>query len=195
MAFSYESNEALSLLWRATWQSAVLALLVAATIYLSRNWLAAKWRVLLWMLPLCRMLVLVVPASGMSIFNGVSWLTESQPVPPTASSKENAWRPHTDRNKTPSIADLGVNNNSKSVEQVDSFETPVVTEPVSRANKQADIRVSVATIALTIWLLGCVILAIRWGWAAWALPACHSTSCSAKSPVLTVPLSAARGVR
>lgn len=88
MAFFNESNEVLSLFWRATWQSAVLALLVAATILVSRNWLAAKWRVVLWMLPMCRMLVLVVPASGLSIFNGVSLLTEAQPVSPMASSKE-----------------------------------------------------------------------------------------------------------
>ena len=53
MKFSCEANEMLSLLWRATWQSAVLALLVAVTILVSRRWLAAKWRVVLWMLPLC----------------------------------------------------------------------------------------------------------------------------------------------
>ena len=101
MNFSYEANETLSLLWRATWQSTVLALLVAATILVSRRWLAPKWRVLLWMLPLCRMLLLVVPASGLSIFNGINYLAEPRTALPILSAIDNDLPPFRELNAAP----------------------------------------------------------------------------------------------
>lgn len=169
MAFSYESNEVLSLLWRATWQSAVLALLVATTIYLSRNWLAAKWRVLLWILPLCRMLVLVVPASGMSIFNGVSWLTESQSVSQVATSIEIKELPLAPSNTASPTVGLDVQANSKRLRRHDAFGLPVEVASKGSANEQTTSRFSMAAIAITFWLLGCSIMALRWCFSAIAL--------------------------
>ncbi len=92
MFLSYQADQALSLLWQATWQSTVLAALVAIVILASRQWLPAKWRVVLWTLPLLRMLVVVVPASGLSIFNAMSYLAEADAMSPTMVSRENEAR-------------------------------------------------------------------------------------------------------
>lgn len=167
MAFSYETNEVLSLLWRATWQSAVLALLVAATILVFRNWLTAKWRVILWMLPLCRMLVLVVPASGLSIFNGVNLLTEAQPVSPMESSKEIKWPSLAASNLASS--NVGWDAQGNSLNRHDAFELPVVAAPTQGANARIVNRFNLAKIAITIWLVGCLIVTFRWCLSAMAL--------------------------
>ncbi len=167
--FSYETNEVLSLLWRATWQSAVLALLVAATIHLCRNWLAAKWRVVLWMLPLCRMLVLVVPASGLSIFNGVRLISEAQPDSLMACSKEIEGAPLALSNTTLPAVGTDAQTNSQSLDQHDSLGLSIHAGPVEIADKQPTNRFSMATIAISFWLVGCLIMALRWCFSAMAL--------------------------
>lgn len=172
MTFSYESNEVLSLLWRATWQSSVLALMVAAAIFVSRNWLAAKWRVVLWMLPLCRMLLLVVPASGLSVFNGVNLLTEAQAVLPMESSKQSELPPLAERNTTQRAAELDLQNKRETSLRSDAFALPAVAAPVTpvtSAIEQTASRINIVTVAITIWLLGCVMMTLRWGRAALAL--------------------------
>ena len=63
------SQLALELLWRSTWQSAALALIVFAIMLVARRQIAPSWRVVLWTLPLCRLALLVVPASSVSLFN------------------------------------------------------------------------------------------------------------------------------
>ena len=60
---------ALELLWRATWQSAALALIVVTVMMVARKQIAPSWRVVLWALPLCRLALLVVPTSSVSLFN------------------------------------------------------------------------------------------------------------------------------
>lgn len=172
MTFSYETNEVLSLLWRATWQSSMLTLMVAAAIFVSRNWLAAKWRVVLWMLPLCRMLLLVVPASGLSIFNGVSLLREAQAALRMESSKESELPQLAELNTTTLIAELDMQSKLETSLRQDAFELPVIAAPatpVTRANERTANRLSIATILFTTWLLGCVVMTLRWGWAALAL--------------------------
>ena len=169
MASSYEANEVLSLLWRATWQSAVLALLVAATILLCRSWLAAKWRVVLWMLPLCRMLVLVVPASGLSIFNSFSLLTEAQPASAIASSKEIELLPFAPSNAASPTVGWDAQGNSKRLDRHDAFGFPVEAASVESANEQTSSRFSMATVAIALWLVGCLFMWFRWFFSAMAL--------------------------
>ncbi len=62
-------QSALDLLWRATWQSAVLTLIVVCVMFIARKQIAPRWRVVLWALPLCRLGCLILPASGASLFN------------------------------------------------------------------------------------------------------------------------------
>lgn len=58
----------LDALWRTSWQSAVIAVIVGLVIIACRPWLTPTWRLALWCLPLARMLVLIIPASPMSLF-------------------------------------------------------------------------------------------------------------------------------
>ena len=63
------SQFVLELLWRATWQATVLTCIVFAVTWMARRQIPACWRVVLWALPLCRLAMLVVPASALSLFN------------------------------------------------------------------------------------------------------------------------------
>jgi len=169
MNFSYEANETLSLLWRATWQSSVLALLVAVTILVSRRWLAAKWRVVLWMLPLCRMLLLVVPASGLSIFNGINYLAELRTALPILSAIDNDLPPFRELNAAPLNAPSSLQGTFETSLQSEATTVPVAIEPLTLANERVANQWSLAAITMFLWLLGCVVLTLRWGWSALAL--------------------------
>jgi len=169
MTFPYEANETLSLLWRATWQSTVLALLVVVTILVSRRWLAAKWRVVLWMLPLCRMLLLVVPASGLSIFNGVTYLTEPQPPLPMPSAIGNDLPSFPEFADARLNAELSLQGTRETSRRSEVFTVPVSAEPIISANDVVANRWRIATITIALWLLGCVVTTLRWGRSALAL--------------------------
>ncbi|WP_278466556.1 hypothetical protein [Gimesia maris] len=56
------------LIWRATWQAGILACLVFCVLLLLQRWISPKWRALLWTVPLVRLVLLIVPASGLSLF-------------------------------------------------------------------------------------------------------------------------------
>ncbi|QDT07881.1 Regulatory protein BlaR1 [Rubripirellula lacrimiformis] len=66
------SSDCIELLWLSTWQSAILAAVVWGIIRSAGRWLAPSWRVVLWMIPLVRMVVLVLPWSGISLFQGIA---------------------------------------------------------------------------------------------------------------------------
>lgn len=83
-ALSRERLLSLSMLWRASWQAAVLFGLVFVFLLLAKRFVAANYRVILWMLPLLRMLVLVVPVSSISMFNTADSLSSLSRTLPTA---------------------------------------------------------------------------------------------------------------
>ncbi len=56
------------LLWRATWQAALLCCLVWLILRLNKSWITARYRVLLWAIPMTRLLLLVLPVSGWSLY-------------------------------------------------------------------------------------------------------------------------------
>ncbi len=59
----------LAWLWRASWQAAVLALLVVLCQIVFRKQLAPRWRFALWWIVVLRLLLPVVPSSAWSVFN------------------------------------------------------------------------------------------------------------------------------
>lgn len=59
----------LTWLWRASWQAAVLALLVVLCQIVFRKQLAPRWRFALWWIVVLRLLLPVVPPSAWSVFN------------------------------------------------------------------------------------------------------------------------------
>ena len=59
----------LEILWRASWQAALLAGMVLIVQWLLRGRLSARWRYNLWLLVLLRLLIPVTPQSSLSVFN------------------------------------------------------------------------------------------------------------------------------
>src|SRR5579863_537452 len=55
--------------WRASWQAAVLALLVVILLRCCGERLAPRWRFLLWSVVVLRLLFVATPASPWSVFN------------------------------------------------------------------------------------------------------------------------------
>ena len=72
----------LDVLWRASWQAAVLAAMVLLVQWLLRSRLSARWRYNLWLLVLLRLLVPVTPQSPLSVFNLLKGT--AYPAPTTA---------------------------------------------------------------------------------------------------------------
>lgn len=73
----------LSWLWRASWQAAVLALLVLLLQLVLKKGLTARWRYNLWLIVLLRLLMPVLPESPLSIYN----LLAVSPVSPATGSR------------------------------------------------------------------------------------------------------------
>ena len=63
------AGDVLEVLWRASWQAAVLAGMVLLVQWLLRGRLSARWRYNLWLLVLLRLIVPVTPQSSLSVFN------------------------------------------------------------------------------------------------------------------------------
>ncbi len=75
---NWTSYELLMILWRASWQAAVLAMVVYATCRISHKAIPPSAKTLLWLLPMLRLIVLVVPATSFSIFNATAILDSSE---------------------------------------------------------------------------------------------------------------------
>lgn len=69
------SLDVLSVFWRATWQAAMLAAVVFVLGRVFERSLSASAKTLLWTLPILRLLVLIVPASSLSVFNAVNLIS------------------------------------------------------------------------------------------------------------------------
>ena len=69
-------------IWRASWQAALLALIVVVLVRVCGDRLTAQWRFLLWGVVLARLLLVATPGSDWSVFNLASWNTggDLQPV-------------------------------------------------------------------------------------------------------------------
>ena len=69
-------------LWRMSWQSAILVLLVLAAQWLFRDKLTPRWRFNLWWLVLIRLIIPVFPESPLSVFNLAHISFKTQIYPP-----------------------------------------------------------------------------------------------------------------
>jgi beta-lactamase regulating signal transducer with metallopeptidase domain len=81
-----------SLMWRASWQGAILAVVVLALIALLGRWLTPAWRYGLWLVVLARLALPVVPTASWSVWR----LTDAIPVnasiaTPVVATSENAF--------------------------------------------------------------------------------------------------------
>ena len=59
----------LEILWRQSWQAAVIAIIVMAI----RPWIAPRWREGLWLVVLARLVLPTLPGARVSVFNLPGW--------------------------------------------------------------------------------------------------------------------------
>ena len=69
-----------SAIWRASWQAALLALVVAMILWGLGARLSPRWRFLLWGVVLTRFLCVATPGAPWSAFNLIRWTDERTPI-------------------------------------------------------------------------------------------------------------------
>lgn len=168
-----------SIIWRATWQSGLLALVVAAVIAVFRNRIAPRWQYALWSIVLVRLLLVTTPAAPWSAFNLVakeklftpSRTEHAANLTPTSTPTEIS-----QSRDTPAAAIT--TNEPVRLSSPDVSKEPIAGTPRLPANsmdatpprvvgKPAVVpTVSLRSVLLCLWLLGCVIVAFRYvvGW-------------------------------
>ncbi len=150
------STAVVSLLWRASWQAAVLFAVVFVLLRFTKRWIAPKYRVLFWSVPLARMLILVVPVSSISMFNATKSLPlsvrTSNPVmlvQQLDAADAQGWDADGNGNGPQHLA-LGAESMALSTQSAVASET---------LNQK---RWNLWAIALMIWLAGVSIALTRW---------------------------------
>src|SRR6056297_1631146 len=150
------STALLSMLWRASWQAAVLFGLVFVFLLLAKRFVAPNYRAILWMLPLLRMLVLVVPVSSFSMFNAADSLSSLSRTPPNARTVQlnNSTNVFGSPTQTP------YGNSSSPGLVPDSIHSAGVASSVDAS--AIDSNRNLGSFAFIVWIAGMGFLSMRW---------------------------------
>ncbi|WP_339683661.1 M56 family metallopeptidase [Gimesia maris] len=163
MNFASDLPSFWQLIWRATWQAGILACLVFCVIFLLQRWISPKWRALLWTVPLIRLVLLIIPASGLSLFqffeletNRVIRVTD---VPKTA--------PADIALHTSSDSQLSIIHNSEQTRTADKqgVNPPATISP----EPERKVRISIFGLITGLWFLGFCAMLIREFGSRWIL--------------------------
>ncbi len=165
----------LACLWRATWQASVLVLLVLLVQRLLRARLTPSWRHGLWWLVLLRLLLPVVPATPLSVFN----LASAEVLREGTAPLESVWRREL-RGAGPLGAPDGLQGGPAVAASSAAGESATPTQTAAPAARPAvassaapreHVAVSPAAYALWgafgLWLLGVFFLGARLIWGNW----------------------------
>ena len=156
MNFEFQWTVFLALIWRATWQAFVLAGIVFCLTSTLRYWISPKWRTLLWAIPLVRLALLLIPASGLSLFYFFDF-EKQNPTPPAvlASSvvRETGLTPTPD-----SIQPDSRILKMETTREHSTSQTPVPLPQVS----QTSVPISLSSLLTYLWLSGSCIVLFRW---------------------------------
>jgi beta-lactamase regulating signal transducer with metallopeptidase domain len=140
-----QSEAMLRLLFNATWQSALLMLIVLLLVQLAGRWIPPAWRVVLWTIPLLRLVVPVLPMTTFSLFQFVGLASAPSPEASPAMPVEiRLALPLVEPMRSGSSVEGGVTTEL-------SAQTEAETSPTQ-----------LAWLAIAIWISGVVILAARW---------------------------------
>lgn len=159
MSFDFEFTAFLQLLWRATWQASVLALIVYLVTTVLRPQIAPKWRAIMWTLPLARMVLLLIPASTLSLFYFIDFgVNERTPaagmsLPATIVS----------RVTTGNVMNQQVGQPVQNEIATENPATVLNSSALPQQKTKTSSAVPVSSLLACIWLIGCC-LAICW-WA------------------------------
>lgn len=173
-------------IWRASWQGAVLALVVAVVIRSSGERLAPKWRYLLWSVVLARFLVVATPASSWSAFNllpGNPPAAASQTAPQVVAAAPALEQ----QNTGPALTESGTPAQDESAAPPNPADPPALVPIEPRLAQSADAalpapaikpapaltarwdRLHLAPVLAACWLIGCLGFALHLLAAAFAL--------------------------
>ncbi len=164
--------------WRASWQAAVLATLVALLLCALGDRMTPRWRYLLWSVVLLRFLFVVTPGSPWSVFNLVQ--TESRPertevfapaprwgeiggtlteigTQPTAFSHQRSDNQQPELTGKPQRADIA----DSEPEPILSGAPTVSSEPPLHTPSSAERRFSMGQLLICCWVVGCLLCIVR----------------------------------
>src|ERR1700722_11068078 len=152
---------------RASWQAAVLVVMVALVQLLFRKKLGASWRYALWLLVVARLLLRVSPHSAVSLFNfAPAESTHAKPEPVIAAAETLPIAPGAIAAEQASAAEPG---GAPTATQAPGREEHHETSPAElkkatapeRSVRSLPWREALATIGAVIWGLGAGLLALR----------------------------------
>ena len=156
----------MGLLWRATWQSVALTLIVISVMLIARRKIAPRWRVVLWSLPLLRLALLVVPTSNLSLFN----LVEPSGAGPIASSAPMSFpiqslsTHSSSREFTLPVFDSSLETRRKpTTPSVEGIAAESVMDNSSVSKGASAVTNSGIRVLLWLWIAGCTFSLVRYG--------------------------------
>ncbi|MEK6261845.1 MAG: M56 family metallopeptidase [Planctomycetota bacterium] len=161
-------------IWRASWQAAALAVLVALLLLCCGERLSPRWRFLLWGVVLTRLLFVATPVSPWSVFNLVRWNPEAnaRPIAQYEADARFMAVPHrSDSTTGPSesnaessrVIDSAPESSAAPVSasaEMPSNSPRTAMEATLPGNGLFD-AVFVTRILSMIWLVGCLLLALK----------------------------------
>lgn len=181
-----DSLEVLSVLWRASWQAAALAMLVLLVSQFFKRAISPSALTVLWTLPILRLLLLIVPASNISIFNSTAWISSKSAKPLRVEKAEKDMLPssgfpafeshHQAQANAYTVTDtqpaqpetLAVNINTANEAAVAAApQESVVTAQLG--DKRTEVKATMADAVAILWWIGVMATAIRFPWAQFAL--------------------------
>jgi beta-lactamase regulating signal transducer with metallopeptidase domain/Tol biopolymer transport system component len=154
---------ALALLWRASWQASVLALLVLAAQWIFGRRLAPKWRYALWSLVVLRLLLPVTPSSAWSVFN-VGNVEHFDATGLQRWARGELWN---DGSNSPQPATGESQPPNGSVENPTPVTTPANAGPAASAPQPSFLQSTLNFLRrhlVWIWFLGVLALSMRLAW-------------------------------
>ncbi|QDT42368.1 Regulatory protein BlaR1 [Gimesia alba] len=156
MNFDFEWTALLILVWRATWQAFVLAGIILCLTSTLHRWISPKFRALLWAIPLARLALLLIPASGLSLFHFLDF-EKQNPTPATVISFVETR--DTGLTTPPDSLQPDHRMIKKEAAQEHSASQAPVTVP---QEPPASTSISLSSCLLFLWLTGCCIVLFRW---------------------------------
>lgn len=156
MNFDFELTALLALVWRASWQAFVLAGIIFCLTSTMHRWISPKWRALLWAIPLARLAVLLIPASGLSLFYFFDFDSKYPTPIAVVSSTESTAIKLTPRPN--SLQPDHRNSTAELSQEHHASHTPVILPQES----QTSVPISRSSILAFLWLTGCCVVLCRW---------------------------------
>ncbi len=158
-------------IWRASWQAAVLALLVVLLLRCFGERLSPRWRFLLWGVVLTRLLIVATPVSPWSVFNLARWNPRANAPPMAQRAADATFTPVPHRAdstivtvepgvESPRVADTEADTSS--AQEGASSVTPAMTSgttmEVMPSLEGLFSAAFLTRILSLIWLTGCLLL-------------------------------------